>query len=92
MTTAPDLPARTLVSGCYRIMFQGCTSLSYIKCLAENPNNGSFTNNWVTSVQSSGTFEKSSVAKDNEGSNPTKWPRSNSGIPTGWTVEDYVEP
>lgn len=86
LTTAPDLPAKTLVSSCYRIMFNGCTSLSYIKCLAENPNNGSYTSNWVTSVQSSGTFEKSSVAKDNEGTNLTKWPRGNSGIPSGWTV------
>ena len=28
LTTAPELPATTLLNGCYRFMFQGCTSLT----------------------------------------------------------------
>ncbi len=89
LTTAPILPATTLVTECYRFMFNSCTQLNSITCLAENPNNGLYTPNWVTSVPSGGIFVKNSVTTDNSGSNPTKWSRGNGGIPNGWTVENY---
>jgi len=87
LTTAPDLPAGTLVAGCYRNMFNGCTSLNYIKCLAANPNNGSYTAAWVTNVASSGTFVRNPETTVNAGSNNTKWPRGNNGIPSSWDVD-----
>lgn len=80
LTTAPTLPATTLVYGCYSGMFSGCTSLNYIKCLATDISADYCTNNWVTNVSSTGTFVK----------NPSMsgWTTGESGIPSGWTVED----
>lgn len=82
LTTAPDLLAPTLVSDCYSEMFMGCSKLSYIKCLAENPFQTEppylgAVDDWVNGVSSTGRFiRKSGVL----------WPRSNDGIPSGWTV------
>lgn len=81
LTTSPELPATTLVDWCYQYMFQGCTSLNYIKCLATNKLNNS-TSSWVAGVSNTGTFVKHPDAT---------WSTGESGIPTGWTVEDYVE-
>ena len=80
LTTAPELPATTLVQGCYGEMFGGCSKLNYITCLATDISASNCTNNWVSSVASTGTFVK----------NPRMngWPTGNSGIPTGWTVEN----
>ena len=89
-TEGPVLPATTLVNECYRFMFNTCKSLNKITCLATNPNNGAFTSNWVGGgVPSGGTFYKDASTKDNDGSDATKWPRGNSGIPSGWTATDY---
>jgi len=79
LTTAPELLATTLVSECYSGMFNGCTSLSYIKCLATNTSLYGYTDNWVASVASSGTFVKSGNAT---------WSTGNNGIPYNWTVQD----
>ena len=85
LTTAPELPATTLVVGCYGYMFFNCRSLNYIKCLATT---GFSANNclqvWVRNVASSGTFVKNASASIGSGG----WPRSESGIPTSWTVQD----
>ena len=82
LTTAPELPATTLANSCYAYMFMGCTSLNYIKCLATNISASNCTNNWVRNVASSGTFVKNaSMPREN-------WVDGNSGIPTGWTVQD----
>ena len=90
---APILPATNLVEMCYRFMFNTCTSLKSITCLATNPNNGTFTASWVGGgVPSEGTFYKNASTQDNAGPDVTKWPRGNNGIPTGWTVTDYVAP
>jgi hypothetical protein len=60
-------------------MFNGCTSLNYIKAMFTTTPSTSCTNYWVNNVASSGTFVKNSAATWNvEGVN---------GIPTGWTVE-----
>ena len=61
-------------------MFQGCTSLNYIKCLATNISASNCTTDWVNGVANSGTFVK----------NPSmsSWRTGNNGIPTNWTVED----
>lgn len=90
---APILPATTLVEECYRFMFNTCTQLQSITCLATNPNNGAYTSSWVGGgVPSGGTFYKDASTKDNDGSDATKWPRGNNGIPSGWTAPDYVAP
>lgn len=80
LTTAPELPATTLADNCYWNMFMGCSSLNYIKCLATDISANSCTYNWVTGVASSGTFVKNA--------NMTSWATGDSGIPTGWTVQD----
>ena len=77
---APELPATTLVEGCYEGMFQYCSNLSYIKCLATS---GIDTNEstylWMLYAKSTGTFVKDPN---------TTWPIGDSGILSGWTIED----
>jgi hypothetical protein len=76
---APELPATTLANSCYRSMFSGCTSLSYIKAMFITTPGTSYTQNWVNGVKSTGTFVKNSAAT---------WTTTGvHGIPTGWTVE-----
>lgn len=60
-------------------MFKGCTSLHYVKCLATIILSNT-TSQWLDGVSTSGTFVK---AKD-----MTSWGSGESGIPSGWTVED----
>lgn len=83
LTTVPELPATTLAQYCYRYMFSGCSKLNYIKMLATDINALGCLTNWVHGVASSGTFVKHPDMVD--------LVEGNSGIPTGWTVEDYVE-
>lgn len=80
ITTAPELPALTLTQYAYCNMFNGCTSLNYIKCLATNRSATQCTNNWVSNVAANGTFVKNSSM--------ASWPNGASGIPNGWTVEN----
>jgi hypothetical protein len=68
-----------LVASCYYQMFNGCSLLSSVKCLAEtriNTNNSTI--DWMKSVKSTGTFVKKSGI--------TSWPRSQNGIPSGWEI------
>ena len=80
LTTAPELPATTLTVLCYDSMFYGCTKLNYIKCLATDISALYCTSGWLSGVASTGTFVKASSM--------TSWTEGNSGIPTGWTVQD----
>ena len=82
LTSAENLvlPATTSANYCYRSMFQGCTSLNYIKCLATNISAVDCTGGWVYNVASSGTFVKNP--------NMSNWTTGVNGIPTGWTVQD----
>jgi hypothetical protein len=80
LTTAPDLPATTLVTSCYNSMFRSCTKLNYIKMLATNISASECLDVWVQGVASSGTFVKNKNATwDVTGSN---------GVPSGWTVQN----
>ena len=84
LTTAPELLVETLVNNCYRGMFQSCTSLNYIKCLATNVTDissaGNYVAGWTHNVAASGTFVKAASADG--------WLiGSNTGIPSGWTIE-----
>lgn len=82
LTSAPVLSAATLADYCYEGMLQGCTSLNYIKMLATDISATSCLSNWVYRVAASGTFVKDASM--------TTLPTGNSGIPTGWTVQDNV--
>lgn len=79
LTKAPLLPAITLAKGCYQEMFSGCTSLNYIKCLATDISATDCTLDWLKDTSPAGTFVRCWLLYG--------WPRGESGIPTGWTVE-----
>ena len=59
-------------------MFNGCTNLNSITCLATDISASSCTTNWLKNVAATGTFYKASSM--------TSWESGVSGIPTGWTV------
>ena len=82
LTTAPVLSATTLATRCYGSMFQNCKNLNSITCLATDMSAAYCTNGWVRGVASSGTFTKAASM--------SSWTTGNNGIPSGWTVEDYV--
>ena len=84
LTTAPELPATTLAYGCYMSMFKGCSNLSSVTCLATDISARECTNNWLKGVAASGTFTKAASMENWTLDSP-------SGIPSGWTVEDYVD-
>ena len=82
LTAAPSLPATTLANFCYQGMFSGCTSLASVTCLATDISASNCTDSWLKNVAASGTFTKADGM--------TGWTTdSASGIPSGWTVEDY---
>ncbi len=83
LTTAPALPATSLDYDCYKSMFSGCTSLNYMTCLATDISAMQCTEGWLSGVASTGTFFKAPEMED--------WPTGDSGIPTGWTVEDFFD-
>jgi hypothetical protein len=82
LETAPELLATTLTQYCYYRMFYNCTLLNKITCLATNISASNCTDSWVQGVSATGTFIK----------NPSMsgWQRNAYGIPSGWTVQDYV--
>lgn len=86
LTSAPVLPAtpRGSINNCYAYMFRGCMNLNTITCLSTNTSNlYNYFSSWVQGVSSTGTFYKASGVT---------WPTGISGIPSGWTVVDYVAP
>jgi hypothetical protein len=81
LTSSPVLPATTLAVNCYYEMFKGCSNLSSVTCLATNISASGCTNDWLSGVASTGTFNKAASMND--------WPSGASGIPSGWTVQNY---
>ena len=80
LTTAPELPATTLTTACYSSMFDRCSSLNYVKCLATDISATDSTFRWLRYVSSTGTFVKDPTM--------SSWTTGESGIPTGWTVQN----
>ena len=80
LTTAPELPATTLAKSCYSSMFECCNALNYIKMLATDISATDCLSSWVYSVSKTGTFIKNAAM--------TSLPTGESGIPSGWTVQD----
>ena len=81
LVTAPTLSAATLVDSCYAYMFQGCSSLSAVTTLATDISATRCTYRWLRNVPPTGTFTKAASM--------TSWTSGESGIPSGWTVQDY---
>ena len=79
ITTAPELPALELVNDCYTFMFGNNSTLNYVKAMfTTNPSDGSYINNWLGNVSTTGTFIKNAAAT---------WDNTAAGIPEGWTVQ-----
>lgn len=79
LTRAPKLPTRTLCDYCYYKMFNGCTNLNYVECLADTATGHREFDNWLDGVSPTGTFVKRP---------DVTWSSGASGIPTNWTVID----
>lgn len=78
LTEAPVLRAASLSQQCYYEMFNKCSSLNYVKCLATSGiGSNDSTTNWLSQVAANGTFVKKAGVS---------WPTGNNGIPSGWTV------
>ena len=84
LTEAPELKAEKLAYRCYNGMFFGCTILNSITMLATDIDADGCLNSWVSGVANSGTFTKAEGMES--------LPTGISGIPSGWTVQDYVAP
>ena len=78
---SPILPAKTLAPYCYDSMFVMCQFLSEVTCLATDISATSCTGSWLEGAAGEGTFIKDPNIE---------WTRGSGGIPSGWTVEDYV--
>ena len=79
LTEAPELPATTLARNCYAFMFLNCRKLNYVKAMfITNENLGTYLQQWLDYVSSTGTFIKNKDAT---------WSNTDAEIPSGWTVE-----
>ena len=76
---APVLPAKKVADVAYAYMFDGCTSLNYVKCLATDISEEGAVEQWMNGVPAGGTFVKASSLD---------WPSGANGIPEGWKVEN----
>ena len=86
LTTAPVLPATTLVKGCYSNMFYHCNKLNSVTCLATYITAPICTYQWLDGVAATGTLTVPSTMT-------TVWPTgSGDGVPTGWGTAVYTEP
>jgi hypothetical protein len=61
-------------------MFDGCTKLNAVTCLATDISASYCTQLWLKGVAATGTFTKAATMND--------WPSGALGIPRGWTVQD----
>lgn len=62
-------------------MFNSCSKLNSITMLATDISASHCLDYWVSGVSKTGTFTKSA---------DITLPKGASGIPTGWTVQDYA--
>lgn len=76
--TTAELPANTLVEGCYMEMFANCESLNEVTCYATDITATDCTTDWLSNVAASGTLYAQ------RGVNYTT--DDTSGVPVGWTL------
>ena len=81
LTEAPALPATTLATSCYSLMFLGCANLNSVTMLATDISAEGCLYKWLSEVADQGTFTRA------EGMESI--PTGDSGIPSGWTVNNY---
>lgn len=77
MIKSPILRASEGIERCYDEMFKGNGNLTEVTCLMTS---GFQCDNWLTNCSSTGLFIKSPDAN---------WTTGNSGIPSGWTIQNY---
>ena len=91
ITRTPDLPASTLASECYRYMFNGCSQLTYIKCLATTNIGNGYTTNWVGNNKTGGNVPNTSDCTFVRADAATSWPEGVHGILSNWTIKPVSE-
>lgn len=79
LVSAPVLVASVLKPYCYEGIFNGCTALQRIESHAVDITATQALHEWVGGVNANGIFLKK---------RGVNYPSGNSGIPTGWTVEE----
>ena len=89
LTTAPILPATELKTQCYYCMFLNCSKLNSVTCLATDISASNCTGSWLNNVAASGTFYKA-LTMNSWPVGPQGTYGNVSGIPSGWTVDNYV--
>ena len=77
----PELYPLILSSNCYNQMFRGCSKLNKVTCLATDISATNCCQLWLNVTASVGTFVKNPFM--------SSWPTNESGIKSGWTVQDY---
>lgn len=83
LTNGNVLGATALTPYCYANMFNGCTNLASLQSQALNVGEEGAEHsldNWLADVASVGTFYKPAAVT---------YPAGASGIPEGWTIEDF---
>ena len=75
------LPVKTVTTNSYRMLFNGCSNISRIVCLATDISASNCTTDMTNGVSESGTFVKDSSM--------SSWTTGVNGIPSGWEVENY---
>ena len=84
LLNAPELPATTLVKGCYNAMFFNCKKIKRIKAMFTTTPSTTYMNNWVSGVSNTGTFIKNSAARWENTFGSSAIPKSTT---YKWTVE-----
>lgn len=82
LEVSPKLQAVTLVDGCYKEMFSGCSRLNHIECLAyDGILSQEATSSWTDGVADSGTFVKKALVG---------WEIGIDGIPLNWIPQEKI--
>ena len=80
LVSGPTLPALKPYIASYDSMFYGCSSLTSVTCLATDISEVGCVEDWMYGVAANGTFIKNPAM--------SSWGTGDSGIPSGWTVQD----
>lgn len=83
ITTAPELPALTLVSGCYDSMFSDCSKLNYIKAMFTTEPSDTYLRSWASGVAMEGTLVLNAAAEWD----PMDYDMDLGDIVLDWTIE-----
>lgn len=79
---SPIINVSTLPRNALKVAFQYCTNIKKVTLLATDISHSGCLQNWLANVGASGTIIKRSAVT---------LPSGTSGVPTGWTTQNYVE-